>query len=238
MNKYLLSSLCLFGLNNAHADNQALTLPTGTISAPVNEATTSVSLNTPTTAGSRLNLNAMQTPASVQSLSGEQVRARGDRSMQDAVSRSTGISRTGTPGDGGTSLQARGFTGQSSVMQLYDGNRMYSGMGTVTFPVDTWSVERVDVLRGPASVLYGEGATGAVVNVTPKKPFEGEIENHVRVGYGSYDSQQQAFDSGGSLTDTLSYRLNLNRLRSNGWIDRGDSVQRFPQRCPALAGHR
>ncbi|PNA00538.1 MULTISPECIES: TonB-dependent siderophore receptor [Pseudomonas] len=227
MNKYLLSSLCLFALNNsAHADNAPLTLPTGTITAPANDDQT-VSLTTPTSAGSRLNLSAMETPASVESLSGEQVRARGDRSVQDAVSRSTGISRTGTPGDGGTSLQARGFTGQSSVMQLYDGNRMYTGMGTVTFPVDTWSVERVDVLRGPASVLYGEGATGAVVNVIPKKPFEGEIENHVRVGYGSFDRQQQAFDSGGSLTDTLSYRLNLNRLRSNGWVDRGDSFSDF-----------
>ncbi|WP_338800678.1 TonB-dependent receptor [Pseudomonas sp. RSB 5.4] len=226
MNKYLLSSLCLLALNNASADGQPLTLPTGTISAPAMDDE-NVSLTTPTTAGSRLNLTAMETPASVESLSGEQVRARGDRSVQDAVSRSTGISRTGTPGDGGTSLQARGFTGQSSVMQLYDGNRMYTGMGTVTFPVDTWSVARVDVLRGPASVLYGEGATGAVVNVIPKKPFEGEIENHLRVGYGSYDSQQQAFDSGGSLSDTLSYRLNLNRLRSNGWIDRGDSSSDF-----------
>ncbi|MBV4476235.1 TonB-dependent receptor [Pseudomonas botevensis] len=227
MNKYLLSSLCLFALNNsAHADNAPLTLPTGTITAPAIDDET-VSLTTPTSAGSRLNLTAMETPASVESLSGEQVRARGDRSVQDAVSRSTGISRTGTPGDGGTSLQARGFTGQSSVMQLYDGNRMYTGMGTVTFPVDTWSVERVDVLRGPASVLYGEGATGAVVNVIPKKPFEGEIENHLRVGYGSFDSQQQAFDSGGSLSDTLSYRLNLNRLRSNGWVDRGDSSSDF-----------
>jgi len=227
MNKYLLSSLCLFALNNsAHADNAPLTLPTGTITALANDDQT-VSLTTPTSAGSRLNLSAMETPASVESLSGEQVRTRGDRSVQDAVSRSTGISRTGTPGDGGTSLQARGFTGQSSVMQLYDGNRLYTGMGTVTFPVDTWSVERVDVLRGPASVLYGEGATGAVLNVIPKKPFAGEIENHVRVGYGSFDSQQQAFDSGGSLTDTLSYRLNLNRLRSNGWVDRGDSSSDF-----------
>lgn len=227
MNKYLLSSLCLFALNNsAHADNAPLTLPTGTITALANDDQT-VSLTTPTSAGSRLNLSAMETPASVESLSGEQVRTRGDRSVQDAVSRSTGISRTGTPGDGGTSLQARGFTGQSSVMQLYDGNRLYTGMGTVTFPVDTWSVERVDVLRGPASVLYGEGATGAVVNVIPKKPFAGEIENHVRVGYGSFDSQQQAFDSGGSLTDTLSYRLNLNRLRSNGWVDRGNSSSDF-----------
>ena len=226
MNKYLLSSLCLLALNNANADGQPLTLPTGTISAPAMDDE-NVSLTTPTSAGSRLNLTAMETPASVESLSGEKVRARGDRSVQDAVSRSTGISRTGTPGDGGTSLQARGFTGQSSVMQLYDGNRMYTGMGTVTFPVDTWSVQRVDVLRGPASVLYGEGATGAVVNVIPKKPFEGEIENHLRLGYGSYDSQQQAFDSGGSLSDTLSYRLNLNRLRSNGWVDRGDSSSDF-----------
>lgn len=226
MNKYLLSSLCLFALNNANADSQPLTLPAGTITAPALDEE-NASLTTPTTAGSRLNLTAMETPASVESLSGEQVRVRGDRSVQDAVSRSTGISRTGTPGDGGTSLQARGFTGQSSVMQLYDGNRMYTGMGTVTFPVDTWSVQRVDVLRGPASVLYGEGATGAVVNVIPKKPFEGDIENHLRLGYGSYDRQQQAFDSGGSLSDTLSYRLNLNRLRSNGWIDRGDSSSDF-----------
>ena len=226
MNKYLLSSLCLFALNNANADSQPLTLPAGTITAPALDEE-NASLTTPTTAGSRLNLTAMETPASVESLSGEQVRVRGNRSVQDAVSRSTGISRTGTPGDGGTSLQARGFTGQSSVMQLYDGNRMYTGMGTVTFPVDTWSVQRVDVLRGPASVLYGEGATGAVINVIPKKPFEGDIESHLRLGYGSYDRQQQAFDSGGSLSDTLSYRLNLNRLRSNGWVDRGDSSGDF-----------
>ncbi|AAY96053.1 TonB-dependent receptor [Pseudomonas protegens] len=228
MNKYLLPSLCLMALTSpAQADGSALTLPTGTISAAASEADDSIRLATPTSAGSRLGLSALETPASTDSLSGERIRARGDRSIQDAVSRSAGISRTGTPGDGGTSLSARGFTGQSSVMQLYDGNRMYTGMGTVTFPVDTWAVERVDVLRGPASVLYGEGATGAVINTVAKKPFSGEIENYLRLGYGSFDRQQQALDSGGSLSDTLSYRLNLNRERSNGWIDRGDSSGDF-----------
>ncbi|MCO7570447.1 TonB-dependent receptor [Pseudomonas chlororaphis] len=230
MNNYLLPSLCLIALPclaQAAPSASTLTLPTGTISAATSEADDSVNLNTPTSAGSRLNLSALETPASTDSLSGERIRARGDRSIQDAVSRSAGISRTGTPGDGGTSLSARGFTGQSSVMQLYDGNRLYTGMGTVTFPVDTWAVERVDVLRGPASVLYGEGATGAVINSIPKKPFSGAIENHLRLGYGSFDRQQQALDSGGSLSDTLSYRLNLNRERSNGWIDRGDSSADF-----------
>lgn len=223
MNKYLASGLCLLALHN---NAQALTLPASSVNA-VAVDDERVGPKTPTTAGSRLNLTALQTPGSVESLTGTQIRERGDASVQDAISRATGISRTGTPGDGGTSLSARGFTGQGSVMQLYDGNRMYMGMGTSTFPVDTWSVERVDVLRGPASVLYGEGATGAVVNTLPKKPFEGEIENHIRLGYGSYDRQQQALDSGGSLTDTLSYRLNLNRLRSNGFIDHGDSSSDF-----------
>lgn len=223
MNKYLASGLCLLAL---HHNAQALTLPASPITAPAVDDER-VDLKTPTTAGSRLNLTSLQTPGSVESQTGAQIRERGDASVQDAISRATGISRTGTPGDGGTSLSARGFTGQGSVMQLYDGNRMYMGMGTSTFPVDTWSVERVDVLRGPASVLYGEGATGAVINTVPKKPFAGEIENHIRLGYGSYDRQQQALDSGGSLTDTLSYRLNLNRLRSNGFIDRGDSSSDF-----------
>ncbi|QHF42813.1 TonB-dependent siderophore receptor [Pseudomonas sp. S35] len=223
MNKYLASGLCLLAL---HHSAQALTLPASPVTATaVDDA--HVDLKTPTTAGSRLNLTALQTPGSVESQTGAQIRERGNASVQNAISRATGISRTGSPGDGGTSLSARGFTGQGSVMQLYDGNRMYMGMGTSTFPVDTWSVERVDVLRGPASVLYGEGATGAVINTVPKKPFEGEIENHIRLGYGSYDRQQQALDSGGSLTDTLSYRLNLNRLRSNGFIDRGDSASDF-----------
>lgn len=223
MNKYYACGLCLLALQNSA---QALTLPASPITAPEVDDQR-VDLKTPTTAGSRLNLTALQTPGSVESQTGEQIRGRGDATVQDAISRATGISRTGTPGDGGTSLSARGFTGQGSVMQLYDGNRMYTGMGTSTFPVDTWAVERVDVLRGPASVLYGEGATGAVINTVSKKPFDGEIENHIRLGYGSYDRQQQALDSGGSLTDSLSYRLNVNRLRSNGFVDRGDSSSDF-----------
>ena len=223
MNKYLASGLCLLALHN---NAQALTLPASPVTAPAVDEDR-IDLDTPTTAGSRLNLTARQTPGSVESQTGEKIRERGDASVQDAISRATGITRTGTPGDGGTSLQARGFTGQSSVLQLYDGQRMFDGAGTSTFPVDTWSVERVDVLRGPASVMYGQGATGAVINTIAKKPFEGEIENHVRLGYGSYDRQQQALDSGGSLTDTLSYRLNVNRLRSNGFIDRGDSSSDF-----------
>ncbi|PZQ41854.1 MAG: TonB-dependent siderophore receptor [Pseudomonas putida] len=182
-----------------------------------------VDLATPTQAGSRLNLSALETPASTSSITAEQIQQRNNVTVQDAVTRSPGITFTGTPGDGGTGLSARGFDGHGSVMTLFDGARLYTGAGTQTFPVDPWMVERIDVIRGPASVLYGEGATGAVVNVIPKKPFTGDIHNHLRLGYGSWDRQQLGLDSGGSLSERLSYRVTLNQQAGNGWVDRTDS---------------
>ncbi|MFZ0153958.1 TonB-dependent siderophore receptor, partial [Pseudomonas sp.] len=186
-------------------DSKALALPSTAItSSSDNEP---ISLATPLPAGSRLNLSAMDTPASTSSLSAEVIDGRNNRSVQDAVTRSPGITSVATPGNGNTALSARGFEGHGSVMTLFDGSRMYTGAGTQTFPVDPWMVERIDIIRGPASVLYGEGATGAVINVIPKKPFAGDIQNHLRLGYGSYDRQQLGLDSGGSLSERLSYRL-------------------------------
>ncbi|PRA62373.1 TonB-dependent siderophore receptor [Pseudomonas sp. MYb187] len=185
-----------------------------------------ISLATPLPAGSRLNLSAMDTPASTSSLGAEAIDGRNNSTVQAAVTRSPGITSVGTPGNGNTALSARGFTGHGSVMTLFDGSRMYTGAGTQTFPVDPWMVERIDIIRGPASVLYGEGATGAVVNVIPKKPFAGDIRNHLRLGYGSDDRQQLGLDSGGSLSERLSYRITLNDQHGNGWVDRGDSKSR------------
>ena len=199
----------------------ALALPSTAITSSSDNQT--ISLATPLPTGSRLDLSAMDTPASTSSLASEVIDGRNNLTVQDAVTRSPGITSVATPGNGNTALSARGFSGHGSVMTLFDGSRMYAGAGTQSFPVDPWMVERIDVIRGPASVLYGEGATGAVINVIPKKPFTGEIRNHLRLGYGSYDRQQLGLDSGGSLSERLSYRVTLNRQESNGWVDRGDS---------------
>lgn len=222
----LVSSACLsLSLPTLATDDteRILALPSTAITGDRDSEREAISLATPLPTGSRLNLSALETPASTSSLDAEAIDGRNNRSVQDAVSRSPGITSVGTPGNGNTALSARGFSGHSSVMTLFDGSRLYTGAGTQSFPVDPWMVERIDIIRGPASVLYGEGATGAVINVIPKKPFTGEIRNHLRLGYGSYDRQQLGLDSGGSLNERLSYRLTLNREQSNGWIDRGDS---------------
>lgn len=182
-----------------------------------------LALSEPTSTGSRLGLTPRETPASVEVLSGDTIRERGDLSVREAVTRATGITANGAPGNGGTALAARGFAGQGSVMQLYDGTRLYVASGTVTFPFDTWSVDRIEVLRGAASVMVGEGAIGGVVNVIPKKPMRAPIANELQLTGGTQKTARAAFDSGGAVNETLSYRFNASYGRSGGWVDRGDS---------------
>ena len=55
------------------------------------------------------------------------------------------------PGNGGTSLVARGFAGHNSVAQMVDGTRLVVASGTITYPFSAWPMESVEVLRGPAS---------------------------------------------------------------------------------------
>src|SRR3546814_4441523 len=107
-------------------------------------------------------------------------------------------------------------------MRIYDGLRQYGGVG-VTFPFDTWSVDRSDVLRGPASVIYGDGAIGGVVNIVPRKPRHGPVENEIQATVGTDETARLGLDSSGSITDTLSYRVDLSGNRSDNWVDRGDS---------------
>lgn len=171
--------------------------------------------------GSRLDLTSLETPASIEVLTGEIVRSRGDTSLVEAASRATGVTQTSAANGG--SFAARGFSGNNSVMRLYDGTRMYVTGGSVSFPFDTWSVDRIEVLRGAASVLYGEGAIGAAINVIPKKPTHGPIANDVRLVSGSDSTRRAAVGSGGGIGEQWSYRLDASNNQSDGYVDQGQS---------------
>ncbi len=180
-------------------------------------------LDTVSDTGSRLGLTPLETPASIQVIPGELIRRHGDVTLLEAEQRATGLTAIPTPGNGGTALAARGFTGVASVQQLYDGLQLYVGSGTVTFPVDTWQVDRLEVLSGPSSVLYGTGAIGGTVNVVSKTPAAGVRALEAQVGGGSFSTFRGAFDANGGWGDRLSYRIAASTNRSDGWIDRGDS---------------
>ncbi|HEY1125671.1 MAG TPA: TonB-dependent receptor [Sphingobium sp.] len=180
-------------------------------------------LETVSPTGSRLNLTPLETPATLSVIDGDTIRARGDMSIVEAEARAPGITNVGNLGNGNTALAARGFAGQGSVLQLIDGVRLFPAAGTVTFPTDPWMVERIDILSGPASVLYGQGAMGAAVNVIMRKPNSSRTEVEAEAGFGSQNSAHVAAGIGGPLSDQFSYRVDASYRRSDGYVDRGDS---------------
>jgi iron complex outermembrane receptor protein len=180
-------------------------------------------LSSETPTGSRLDLTPLQIPAAVNVVDGDDIRARGDFDFVQAVSRAPGVTPGGTPGDGNTSLAMRGFGGQGSVMQLFNGVRLFPVAGTITFPFDTWNVERIEVLNGPGSVLYGQGALGGVVNVIPKSPNFGRFEAQAEAGYGSFDTYHVAAGLGGPIGEVVGYRLDASYRKSDGYVDHGES---------------
>jgi len=182
-----------------------------------------LNLNRPNGSGSRLGLTPLQTPASVETITSQTISDRGQHNVTDAITQNAaGFTALSAPGNGGLSFSTRGFAGSNSVMTLYDGTRLYVGSGTLTFPFDTWSADRIEVLRGPASVLYGEGAIGGVVNVIPKKPTTTPY-NDAEISVDSNMTRRIAVDSGGSVNPNVSYRVTATGNMSDGWVD-GDKT--------------
>jgi iron complex outermembrane receptor protein len=178
-------------------------------------------LTTPSNAGSRLNLTPLETPASVQVLNGDTVRDRDQFTVNQALSRATGFSTIPTPGNGENGVSVRGFTGVGSVTQLLDGTQLYVGSGTTTFPFDTWSAQRIEILTGPASVLYGTGAVGGTVNVVSRAPDPAGYHSEVRLLAGSFGTFGEQLDTTGPAGPYASYRLDVSNFGSKGYVDRG-----------------
>ncbi|MEZ5764546.1 MAG: TonB-dependent siderophore receptor [Xanthobacteraceae bacterium] len=196
--------------------------PNAPAAAPSETALAAPTLNltSQSSTGSRLGLTRLQTPASVEVISAETMSERGQQSVLEAVTQNaTGFTASPSPGNGSLSFATRGFTGNGSVMTLFDGTRMYVGSGTLTFPFDTWSAERIEVLRGPASVMYGEGAIGGAVNVVSKMPLWFP-RNEAEISIDTNLNRRIAVDSGGPINSNVAYRFAATGNLSEGWVDR------------------
>ncbi len=73
-----------------------------------------------------------------------------------------------------------------------------------TFSLEPFDLERLEVLKGPASVLYGGSTTGGIVNAVSKRPFvDGRQHNYVETGIDNYGNAYGAFDFSGPATHAL-----------------------------------
>lgn len=104
----------------------------------------------------------------------------------------------------------RGFAAEQSINGL--------GFVQTDHPTDLANVERIEVLKGPASVLYGQMEPGGTINVVTKQPLS-EFQTEVGVEYGSYDRKRATLDVTGPLSNNVRARLNLAYEDSESHID-------------------
>lgn len=174
-------------------------------------------------AGTKTDTPIIETPQSISVVGSQQMQHQKAQTLQDALGYSAGV-MTGIVGINpliADTLALRGFSADPQFGNFYrDGMRymvnIYNGKQ------EPYGLERVEVLKGPASVLYGAAAPGGVVNTVTKRPTL-EPLREINAEYGSHDRKQLSADFGGPLDteDVWSYRLTALARDSGTFVDYG-----------------
>jgi iron complex outermembrane receptor protein len=159
----------------------------------------------------------MDLPQSVRVLTGDLLRDAGVTTLAGALDLASGISKQSPLGGLWDSYAMRGFTGDPNfgsdyMVNGFSSSRGYNGMR------DGGNTQNVEVLKGPASALYGRGEPGGTVNITTKKP-KFAPEYSVDVSLGSFQTRRAALDLTGPLSDTVAYRLNAAHEEGHSFRD-------------------
>ena len=158
-----------------------------------------------TDTGSLTPTRVMDLPQSVQSANRELLDEQKDFQFADALMYLPGVERASTNISGaiGNEVSMRGFILNANDSYLRDGYKFFGVSRS-----DTADIEEVEVLKGPASALYGAAQPGGVVNLITKKPTSTPYLSAMMTG-GSYTFLRPEFDTSGPLnhSGTLFYRL-------------------------------
>ncbi len=176
---------------------------------------------TPT--GSRLNLSTKDTPATLDVLDAQTIDTRGYLTAEEAADSLPGVTSGATPGDQ-SDFHIRGFS-DTQISQLHNG--LYVGPSDmVARPQNTFNLQTVEVLKGPSSVLYGQGAIGGAVNYVNKPPSFGPPQGNAMVSYGSFNTVAIGVGATGSISDNAAARIDVSRTSSDGYVGHspGDSL--------------
>ncbi|MGP1692492.1 MAG: TonB-dependent receptor [Giesbergeria sp.] len=164
-------------------------------------------------------------PQAVNVVPGQLLRDQGARSMEDALRNVPGVALS--HGDGQRDqVVIRGFSAIAD--QFVDGVR-----DDALYFRDLSDIERIEVLKGPAAVLYGRGSSGGLINRVTKKPKFGETSGEAALSLGSFDLRRATADMNLGISDTAAFRLNLAAEDSGSYRD-----QQFLKRhnfAPSLA---
>jgi len=158
-------------------------------------------------------------PQSVQVLSAEKLADAGVTRLDEALDFAGSVARQNNFGGLFDSFAIRGFAGdeQTSSSYLLNGFNASRGYGGIR---DTSNVERIEILKGPSSALFGRGEPGGTLNIITKKPQLDAFAASATAGYGSFDRFRGEADVNLPVTSGVGVRV-------TGAYDEGDSFRDF-----------
>ena len=205
----------------------ALLLSIGIAAAPqIHAEETTTQLKEVVVTATRTEKDPDDVTQTVSVVKGEEIRRSGATDVATAIQNAAGvhISGYGTPGSV-ESLKMRGAY-SSQVLVLLNGIRMNSsrdgGFDLSLIPVAVEDIERIEIVRGPASALYGSDAVGGVINVITKKPSKNQTLVKAAAGSHGYD---ELFLSNAGRKDGFYYSLSGDRETADGYRVNSDLYQ-------------
>lgn len=203
--------------------------------APANVA----QLQTVVVTASAVESDVRDAPASITVITAEDIAKSPATDLNEVLRRAPGLSQATTP-DGGTSIQIRGLP-QEYTLIMVDGRRVGSSNDTYDrysrnevnwIPPET--IERIEIIRGPMSSLYGSDAMGGVINIITKKAGDrwgGSLRAGAEINADSIRGNDYlgGFSVGGPLVDGLRLRLDGERTyqQADSELPAGTSAFRF-----------
>jgi vitamin B12 transporter len=155
--------------------------------------------------------------ADVTLISEDEIKRAGSTSLQELLQKQPGIEIANLGGAGKVStIGIRGTSSTHSVI-LVDGIRLSAATTgfTAIEHIPLSQIEKIEIVRGPASSLYGQDAIGGVIQIFTKKGLNG-FKPYVGIGYGSYNTSNfQSGMRGGN--DQTTYAINFSTINSDGF---------------------
>lgn len=190
-----------------------------------------INLNGVVVTANRIYVNRNNVPLSISVIDRRQIEASSESALLPVLSKripglfvtEKGITGFGISSGSAGVINIRGVGQSNKVLMLFDGQPQWAGVFGHALP-DTYvasDIERVEVVRGPGSLLYGSNAMGGVVNIITRQHLEQGRRTQARVMYGSYNTQKYMINNGYNIGKFSSF-LSVNHDRTDGHRSNSD----------------
>jgi iron complex outermembrane receptor protein len=192
---------------------------------------TAIQLDPVVVTATKIQVNRNSIPLSISVVNRYEIEASSESALLPVLSQRVpglfvtrkGITGFGVNTNSAGTVNIRGIGQGNKVLMLFDGQPQWAGVFGHSLP-DTYvasDVERVEVIRGPGSLLYGSNAMGGVINIITRRQQEDGRRTQARVMYGSYNTQKYLVNNGYNAGNFSSF-VSVNHDRTDGMREHSD----------------